>query len=488
MQVLNNNNLIQTDFSIKTEWDNGFTGRLDIFNTGETIDGWTIEFESAFEIESGMIWGAEIVSHEGNRYVLKPVDYNETFNSQQTISIYFNANKVNGQIISPTNISFGDAPNSTIETSPVNTPEPVAEVPNTANSETVTTPDDNLSADIDFTLIKDWGSGFEGKISITNNSGSNIDSWSLEFYFPNQINNIWDAEIESNQNGNYVISHAAWNREITAGETLTFGFTGNNSVTSEPQNFELNGSTFGSPSISDSIYTFSNPNLAPELKLNQNYQGRGTFYDAANPSGGKGASGYDVPVQSELEKIVAINNVQWNGSEASGAFLEVSGPKQRDGAAPIIVQVVDYLYERADGLDLSAEAFAEIADPIDGIINIEYKLVGPADDYVTAYGYSIGQGIVVEGIPETNPYYAAVRLNNHRYPIESVDLITNEGNLVELNRESDNRFVLNGNYPLNGAQDLLVTDIFGQQVTLNDVDITNGSSTDVVTGEQFNLI
>lgn len=488
MQVLNNNNLIQTDFSIKTEWDNGFTGRLDLFNQGETIDGWTIEFESAFEIEPGMIWGAEIVSHEGNRYVLKPVDYNETFNSQQTISIYFNANKVNGQIISPTNISFGDAPNSTIETSPVNTPEPVAEIPNTANSETVTTPDDNLSADVDFTLIKDWGSGFEGKISITNNSGSNIDSWSLEFDFPNQINNIWDAEIESNKNGNYVVSHAAWNREITAGETLTFGFTGNNSVTSEPQNFELNGSTFTSPSISDSIYTFSNPNLAPELELNENYQGRGTFYDAANPSGGKGASGYDVPVQSELEKIVAINNVQWNGSEASGAFLEVSGPKQRDGATPIIVQVVDYLYERADGLDLSAEAFAEIADPIDGIINIEYKLVGPADDYVTAYGYSIGQGIVVEGIPETNPYYAAVRLNNHRYPIESVELITNEGNLIDLNRESDNRFVLNGNYPLNGAQDLLVTDIFGQQVTLNDVDITNGSSADIVTGEQFNLI
>ncbi|BAU63960.1 hypothetical protein STA3757_13290 [Stanieria sp. NIES-3757] len=487
MQVLSNNNLIQTDFSIKTQWDNGFTGRLDLFNTGETINDWTIEFESAFEIEPGMIWGAEIVSHEGNRYVLKPVDYNEIINSQQTISIYFNANKVNGQIISPTNISFDDDPSSTIETSPVNTPKPVAEIPNRANSDTLT-PDDNLSADVDFTLIKDWGSGFEGKIAITNNSGSNIDSWSLEFDFPNQINNIWDAAIESNENGNYVVSHAAWNREIAAGETLTFGFTGNNSVISEPQNFELNGSTFTSPSISDSIYTFSNPNLQPELELNQNYQGRGTFYDAANPSGGKGASGYDVPVQSELDKIVAINNVQWNGSEASGAFLEVSGPKQRDGAAPIIVQVVDYLYERADGLDLSAEAFAEIAEPVDGIVNIEYKLVGPADDYVTAYGYSIGQGIVVEGIAETNPYYAAVRLNNHRYPIESVDLITNNGNLVELNRESDNRFVLNGNYPLNGAQDLLVTDIFGQQITLNNVNITNGSSADVVTGEQFNLI
>ncbi|MGB5632674.1 MAG: expansin EXLX1 family cellulose-binding protein, partial [Waterburya sp.] len=267
-----------------------------------------------------------------------------------------------------------------------------------------------------------------------------------------------------------------------------FGFTGNDSVTSEPQNFELDGFIFDSPSIYKTIYTYQNPDLAPELELNQVYQGRATYYDAANPAGGIGASGFDVPSQNELHKIVAINNIQWNGSQASGAFIKVSGPKQREGAAPIIVQVVDHLVERADGIDMSAEAFAKVADPIDGTVNIEYQLIGPADDYVTAYGYSIGQGIVVETITGTNPYYAATRLNNHRYPIESVELIEDDGDLIELNRESDNRFVMEGNYPLYGLQDLLVTDIFGQQVTLDDIDITNSSSADTITGEQFALI
>jgi hypothetical protein len=79
-------------------------------------------------------------------------------------------------------------------------------------------------------------------------------------------------------------------------------------------------------------------------------------------------------------------------------------------------------------------------------------------------------------------------LNNHRYPIESVELLGDNGNAVELNRESDHRFVLGGNYPLYGAQDLVVTDIFGQQVTLDDVNITNGSNADLVTGEQFAMI
>jgi expansin len=347
----------------------------------------------------------------------------------------------------------------------------------------------NESTDVDFSLVKEWDNGFEGEISITNESSSNIDGWSLAFDFPNEITNIWDAKITSSSGDSYVVGSESWNREITAGDTLTFNFIGSEPLTSEPQNFDLNGATFDSPSSQGDIYTSSNSNLDPELALNENYQGRATFYDAANPSGGKGNSGYDVPTSaSELSGVTAINNVQWNGSEASGAFLEVSGPKQRDGAAPIVVQVSDLLYERADGLDLSAEAFAKVADPVDGVVNIDYELIGPPDSFVTPYGHSIGQGIVVEGIPESNPNYAAVRLNNHRYPIESIDLIAEDGQTEALSRQSDNRFVLDGSYTLNGAQDLVVTDIFGQQVTLDDVNITNGSSADVITGEQFGMI
>jgi expansin len=343
----------------------------------------------------------------------------------------------------------------------------------------------NESIDVNYSQVNNWGSGFQGEISITNNGSSNLDSWDLEFDMPNEITGIWDAQVVSNDNGNYTIKHESWNREIKAGETITVNFVsyGNGST---PQNFDIDGSEFASPSSSDSIYSFSNPNLDSNLSLGQTYQGRATFYDAANPTGGKGNSGYDIPY-GNLEGVTAINNIQWNGSEASGAFLEVSGPKQREGAQPIIVQVSDLLYERSDGLDLSGEAFAQVADPVDGVVNIEYELISPGDDFRTPYGYTIGQGIVAEGIPESNPYYGAVRLNNHRYPIESVELITDDGNAIALQRGSDNRFTFE-NGALYGAQDLRVTDIFGQQVTLNDIDITNGSDADIVTGQQFALV
>ena len=343
----------------------------------------------------------------------------------------------------------------------------------------------NEYIDISYSEVQDWGNGFEGEIYITNNSDSNLVSWDLEFDLSSEITEIWDAQIVDSDNGSYTIEHESWNREIRAGETVTVNFISNGSSNS-PQNFDIEGSEFSSPSSSDSIYTFSNPNLDSELSLGQNYQGRATYYDAANPTGGLGNSGYDIPY-GNLDGVTAINNIQWNGSEASGAFLSVSGPRQREGAAPIIVQVSDLLYERSDGLDLSEEAFAQVADPIDGVVNIDYELIGPGDDFQTPYGYTIGQGIVVEGISESNPWYGAVRFNNHRYPIESVDLLTESGDTIAMERRDDNRFTIE-NGALYGAQDLVVTDIFGQQVTLNDINITNGSDADIVTGEQFSMV
>lgn len=340
------------------------------------------------------------------------------------------------------------------------------------------------SISVNYSQMEDWGDSFQGQISITNNGDSNLVNWDLDFDLPTGISSIWDAEILASDDGNYTVQNQSHNREIATGETVTFSFIAEGSGYA-PQNFDIEGSEFDSPSSSSSIYTYSNPNLGSELSLGVEYQGRATFYDAANPAGGKVNSGYDNLTGSALAGITAINNVQWNGSEASGGFLEVSGPKQREGAAPIIVQISDQLVERADGLDLSAEAFAKVADPVDGIVNIDYELIGPGDGFVTPYGYSIGQGIVVEGIPESNPNYGALRLNNHRYPVESVDLLTEGSGQVSLNRGGDNRFTLDTGSMMYGAQDLVVTDIFGQQVTLNDIDITGGSDADIITGQQF---
>ena len=221
------------------------------------------------------------------------------------------------------------------------------------------------------------------------------------------------------------------------------------------------------------------------LSLRENNQGSATFFDT---SGVLGNSGLDPLTGSAAVGIAAINRLQFDGSEASGAFLQVSGPEQIAGADPIVVQVFDQLPDRDDGLDLSPEAFDQIADPVDGIVDIDFQLISPGDDFRTPFGFTIGQGIVAEGIEGSNPFFAAVRFNNHRHPIESVELLGEDGSRTNFTRGSDNRFELDGGFPINGAQDLEVTDIFGQEVILNDINITGGADTSQITGEQFGIL
>ena len=220
------------------------------------------------------------------------------------------------------------------------------------------------------------------------------------------------------------------------------------------------------------------------LDLDTSYTGKGTFYAAT----GAGNAGYDTVPASQRGMLTAINRLQWDSSEASGAFLQVSGPKQADGSAdPITVMVVDQLPDRDDGLDLSAEAFAEVANPVDGIVNLDYTLASPDDSFETPYGKKIGDGIIVDRLADSNPYWPAVRLTNHRHPVENLELVAEGGELLPLERQSYNVFVLEQGIggPLMGNQSFVATDIFGQTVKLNNVDITSGQSEDVTTGVQF---
>ncbi|MEL6501828.1 MAG: cellulose binding domain-containing protein, partial [Cyanobacteria bacterium J06623_1] len=122
------------------------------------------------------------------------------------------------------------------------------------------------SISVNYSQVQDWGNGFQGQISITNNGDSNLVNWDLDFDLVTGISNIWDAQIVGNSDGRYTVQNESWNREIAAGETITFGFIGEGS-SSAPQNFEIEGSSFDSPSSGDSIFTFSNPDLSSDLSL-----------------------------------------------------------------------------------------------------------------------------------------------------------------------------------------------------------------------------
>ncbi|GAB3138646.1 glycosyl hydrolase family 18 protein [Amycolatopsis stemonae] len=93
-----------------------------------------------------------------------------------------------------------------------------------------------------FTKGSDWGTGYEGKYTITNGSGSTLAAWTVEFDLPSgaTISSLWDGSYTAS--GQHVTVKNSWNGNVGNGSTASFGFNVAYSGTySAPSNCKLNG-------------------------------------------------------------------------------------------------------------------------------------------------------------------------------------------------------------------------------------------------------
>ena len=101
------------------------------------------------------------------------------------------------------------------------------------------------SSAVDFSIANNWGSGYQGQVEITNKNSSDLNNWTLKFEFAGKINQIWGAEIVSQDGNTYVLRNAPYNGKVASGEKVTFGFIGEGSASNLPDVFELNGKVVG---------------------------------------------------------------------------------------------------------------------------------------------------------------------------------------------------------------------------------------------------
>ncbi len=77
-------------FSVTNDWGSGFTANMSIANNGSSnLSNWTLEFDAPFEITN--IWNAEIVSRQGNHYVIRNASWNGTVAAGATTAFGFQA-------------------------------------------------------------------------------------------------------------------------------------------------------------------------------------------------------------------------------------------------------------------------------------------------------------------------------------------------------------------------------------------------------------
>ncbi|MEE6309784.1 cellulose binding domain-containing protein [Plantactinospora veratri] len=95
-----------------------------------------------------------------------------------------------------------------------------------------------------FVKTADWGSGWEGRYTITNGGTSAINGWSVAFDLPagTTMGSYWDALLTSSGQ-RHTFTNRSWNGSVAPGASVSFGFLATGS--GSPANCTLNGATCG---------------------------------------------------------------------------------------------------------------------------------------------------------------------------------------------------------------------------------------------------
>jgi endoglucanase len=116
----------KVDFAVTSQWEGGFNSIVTLSSQNNSLEGWgTFEFDAPYEITD--IWGAKLLSHEGNHYVISDNWWSPS-GQDKVISFSFNA-----KATSPTEPSNYQYNQENLVSQPDNNNNPLPNPPN--NSE-----------------------------------------------------------------------------------------------------------------------------------------------------------------------------------------------------------------------------------------------------------------------------------------------------------------------------------------------------------------
>jgi aryl-phospho-beta-D-glucosidase BglC (GH1 family) len=175
---------------------------------------------------------------------------------------------------------------------------------------------------IAFAVVNDWKTGYQGQISITNNTSTPISSWTLDFDMAGPIQSLWNGTLESQQNGHVAVDNASYNSVIGPGQTVAIGFVAGSEA--KPGSFALvqpSGSTSSSTTQASVQFAVTND-------WGSGFQASVTITNTGTAALTRWALGFDFPYQinsiwsasiaSHTGNHYVIDNASWNGAIAPG--------------------------------------------------------------------------------------------------------------------------------------------------------------------------
>lgn len=93
-----------------------------------------------------------------------------------------------------------------------------------------------------FSVTNSWGNGYQGQVTVTNDTSTQITGWRVEFDLPSSssVSQSWNAQ-QTTSGSRYTFTNVSWNGTLAAGASTSFGFLVNGTGT--PLNCTVNGAS-----------------------------------------------------------------------------------------------------------------------------------------------------------------------------------------------------------------------------------------------------
>ncbi|MBW1295578.1 expansin EXLX1 family cellulose-binding protein [Aquimarina litoralis] len=197
------------------------------------------------------------------------------------------------------------------------------------------------------------------------------------------------------------------------------------------------------------------------------HTGEGTYYDGVD---GGVFGNCSLPVADGDHMHCALNNIDYDGSNACGACIEVTGPK-----GSVRLKVVDRCPECAEGdVDMTEQAFAMMADVIDGRVPISWKFV-PCDSA------SNNESIKINFKEGSSIYWTAIQFRNIKHAIAKMEYQLSDNTWKPVDRVLFNFFIETDG--IASPMNLRITSILGEELIFENIPINLNE--DYNTGKQF---
>lgn len=282
----------QCEFSIRNEWNNGFTADIKVINdTQDAIDGWNVGIEFMDGSAIGNAWNANVSGN--NPYQATNISYNGKIQPGRQKSFGFNGTKTNNGDSVQHPILTGICASSNDNSSPVAlitasktsgkapltvnfigdrslgtsgelsylwrftdqdsstdaNPTFTFESPGQYSVSLVVTDGEKSSEEVNlditveepepefaqcvFTVENEWNSGFTGKVVISNTANQGISNWRVLMQFADNttLSGSWHSTFSGNNP--YEIVNENYNGYIAPNSSVDFGFNAQKAVVNE---------------------------------------------------------------------------------------------------------------------------------------------------------------------------------------------------------------------------------------------------------------